>query len=94
MQREPNPWGLYDVYGNVWEFNADWYYLYPEGLEVDPPGATTSSDVYRTARGGGAWDTSDWVVASGRGGLPIGASSGDCGLRVALPVSEVPSGVL
>jgi len=35
---KPNPWGLYDVHGNVMEMTADWWAPYPSGPAVDPQG--------------------------------------------------------
>jgi len=84
MQLEPNPWGLYDVYGNVYDMNANWYYSYPEEQETDPEGPTNSADGYRAVRGGTARTGAEWTVASGRGALSIGERS-FFGFRVALP---------
>jgi formylglycine-generating enzyme required for sulfatase activity len=51
-----NPYGLYDMSGNVWEWCHDWYGSYSSGSVTNPTGAPTGTS--RVIRGGG-WDIYD-----------------------------------
>jgi formylglycine-generating enzyme required for sulfatase activity len=47
---KPNPFGLYDMHGNVWEFCSDWYGAYSAGKSLDPMGVNNGRD--HVLRGG------------------------------------------
>ena len=80
----PNPWGLWDMSGNVWEWCWDWYGDY-EGPETDPLGP--GDGTLRVLRGG-SWRVAGVLVRSAnRGRYEPGVRADHVGLR---PVRSLP----
>ena len=83
-QKYPNPWGLYDMHGNVWEGCLDWFAEYPGSIAIDPQGPAAGT--FRVVRGG------DWLTVAGgcRSALRIYADPGGRGYRLGFRVVLAP----
>ena len=88
-EKKANPWGLYDMHGNVWQWCDDGYGKYQEGPVKDPIGRDIGhSHVMR----GGSWTGAPRLCRSDhRNVCGPGGSGGDIGFRVVLrPPARTP----
>jgi formylglycine-generating enzyme required for sulfatase activity len=78
-----NPWGLYQVHGNVWEWTEDCWNKNYEGAPKDGTARTTGECSSRVVRGGSWYDHPRYLRASSRGRNDSDGRSYNFGFRVA-----------
>ena len=80
---EPNPWGLYQVHGNIWEWTEDCYHDDYRGAPSDGSAWTSGDCGSRVIRGGSWTDLPGNVRAASRTSASAGDWDGLEGFRVA-----------
>ena len=79
----PNPWGLYDVHGNVDELCWDCFDPYPPMNDYENMDGTISSGCDKVGRGG-CWGSDPYMCRSAaRNGMPPDAREPALGFRLA-----------
>ncbi len=85
-QKKPNPWGLYDMHGNVWEWCEDGWHNNYDGAPTD--GSAWNDNHFqessRVLRGGSWYTTPYYCRSACRASINRGKNDGHYGLRLVL----------
>jgi formylglycine-generating enzyme required for sulfatase activity len=79
-RKKANRWGLYDMYGNVWEWCQDMKGDYPSKHVIDPKGISPSQ--YRVSRGGSFGGSAGSCRSANRNGESPGNQIRTLGFRL------------
>lgn len=84
----PNPWGFYDMQGNVWEKTADYFAPYPTEDTLNPTGPTKPLNLpmspIMVGRGASFHSGTESGRSAYRGGSPNWGYAPNMGFRIAL----------
>ncbi len=94
----PNPWGLYDMHGNAWEWTLDDFITQYKDAPTDGSARVVPGELTKVLRGG-SWSTGpgvhqqtpDWFYSAvlgcvARYNVAPGDAANDRGFRVILPI--------
>ena len=91
-QKQANAWGLHDVLGNAREWTAFHYGEYPSGAVTDP---NLDYGYWRVIRGGGIYESPNYLRVANRREFGIEYSSAFLGLRLVKgPPPQLPPPLL
>jgi formylglycine-generating enzyme required for sulfatase activity len=101
-EKPANPWGLYDMHGNVWEWTLGSTISYKgreAGLTLDPQAVKTetseleSDGPKRVLTGGSAWLGARFARAATRDSRSPAWHYGDLGFRVLIPSAPIHANI-